>query len=173
VSALLRFYSGDGPDDRGRTLAEIQAWDDARLEMVHDFVQWLFPLPEPSAFNAAAPLLTEQDIAAFRADPALRDALQDSFARMLQFYGFDFDADTPAVAFAPEGAGQRRAWLTPGNHNFLRISRILRSLHLLGLGELGHAFLAALLELAGSPEGRAIPATTLAYWRDAAGTSGP
>ena len=59
--ALLRFYRLEGADARGRTLAEIWSWDAARLEGVHDYIQWLFPLPEPSAFNPQAPILTEAD----------------------------------------------------------------------------------------------------------------
>ena len=58
---LLRFYRLEGPDARGRTLPEIWAWDAARLEGVHDYIQWLFPLPEPSAFNPHAPILTHGD----------------------------------------------------------------------------------------------------------------
>ncbi len=37
-------------------IGEIWAWDDAALEDGHDFIQWLFPLPEPSAFVDDAPL---------------------------------------------------------------------------------------------------------------------
>ncbi len=169
MSALLRFYKGEAADNRGRTLAEIQAWDDARLEAVHDFVQWLFPLPERSAFNASAPLLTAEDIATFRTDPKLRKALQDLFGRMLRFYGFEFDEPPPTIRLAPDGADRRRQWLTPGNHNFLRITRILRSLHLLGLHEHANAFLTALLELSRTPHGRVIPPTTQDYWRSGAG----
>src|SRR5262245_5587601 len=65
VSRLLDFYRGEGTDAEGRRLDDILAWRDGRLEAVHDFIQWLFPLPEPSRFNPDAPLLTPHDIAAF------------------------------------------------------------------------------------------------------------
>ena len=39
---------------------------------------------------------------------------------------------------------QRKGWLTPHNHNYLRITRILTSLGLLGLEDYARAFLAAL-----------------------------
>jgi hypothetical protein len=35
---LVRFYRGEAPDDRGRTLHGIWGWDDAALEEVHDTV---------------------------------------------------------------------------------------------------------------------------------------
>ena len=72
---LLRFYRLEGTDARGRTLSEIWSWDADRLEGVHDYIQWLFPLPEASAFNPSAPLLTDATLEAFRADPQGFDAV--------------------------------------------------------------------------------------------------
>ena len=50
-SALITFYRGSGTDHAGRRIDEILSWDDAALESVHDYIQWLFPLDEPSRFN--------------------------------------------------------------------------------------------------------------------------
>ncbi len=88
TSQLIDFYRGEAADSEGRTLEEILGWDYIRLELVHDFVQWLFPLDEPSAFNPDAPLLTNDDIAAFRRIPPLRENLMRAFEKMLGFYGF-------------------------------------------------------------------------------------
>ena len=155
MSVILDFYAGCGTDDRGRTLAEIQAWDDAMLEDVKDYIQWLFPLPERSAFNPGAPLLTDADIAAFHDRPELHTALCKSLARMRAFYGL------------PNGRAQQANWLTPANHNMLRLSRILRCLNLTGLE---HEALALLRDLEGlykAGAGSVIGAQTLAYWRQA------
>ncbi len=86
-SPLIGFYSGEQPDNRGRQLTGIQSWSDEQLEAVHDYVQWLFPLPERSAFNPGAPLLSAADIEAFHAGAELRGRLLASFRRMLAFYG--------------------------------------------------------------------------------------
>ena len=64
-SRVLEFYRGHGRDHRGRLLADILGFDFYELEFHHDYIQWLFPLPEPSGANASAPLLTDEDIAAF------------------------------------------------------------------------------------------------------------
>lgn len=164
TSALVGFHAGTGRDDRGRTLVDILAWDDDRLERVHDYIQWLFPLPERSAFNPAAPVLGDADIAAFRTRADLRAALRRAFLRLLAFYGFEEQRET--IIPAPGFPAQSRNWLTPGNHNLLRISRILRSLTLLGLGPEALAFLAALETL---PEDRraTIGPVTFGYWRRA------
>jgi hypothetical protein len=88
ATPLINFYRGSGRDSEGRTLDEILRWDYIQLELVHDFVQWLFPLPEPSQFNDDAPILTKDDILLFHRDPQLREYLIRSFAKMIGFYGF-------------------------------------------------------------------------------------
>lgn len=85
---LLAFYTGNGRDVQGRTHAEILAWSDALLEAVHDYIQWLFPLPEASGFNPLAPLLTPALIEEFRNSEALRSRLRAScsHARLLRVH---------------------------------------------------------------------------------------
>ena len=168
---LLRFYRLEGADARGRTLADLWAWDTARLEGVHDYIQWLFPLPEPSAFNPQAPLLTEAAVEAFRADPHLRQRLLRSLTTMLGFYGLALapgPGGAPRIAPAADFAVRSRDWLHTGNHNHLRLTRILGCLRLLGLEDHGRALFACLADIA-RDHPHAIPATTLAYWQRAAG----
>lgn len=132
ASRLIDFYHGEGTDAEGRRLDEILAWDDDALEEVHDFIQWLFPLPEPSRFNPDAPLLGAEDVAAFRQDPALRANLRRSFERILPFLGLTETAEGEVVKGPNFAARAPEVWARP-NHNWLRITRILRSLRLLGL----------------------------------------
>jgi hypothetical protein len=167
---LLRFYRLEGADARGRTLADIWSWDAARLEGVHDYIQWLFPLPEPSAFNPQAPILTEAAIEAFRADAHLRQRLLRSLTTMLGFYGLTLASGpggAPRIAPAPDFGVRSRDWLHAGNHNHLRLTRILTSLRLLGLDDYADALYGCLEEVA-SDHPHAVSATTLAYWQRAA-----
>ena len=167
VSKLVAFYRGDGRDHRGRLLSHILGFDFDELEFHHDYIQWLFPLPEPSGANASAPLLSKEDIAAFESDDALRNALRRSFVLMVQFYGLELvEGVTVDIVRGPYFAVRSREWLTRGNHNFLRISRILRSLTLLGLGDDARAFLKC-LEGIYVEHARAIGETTVGYWRRA------
>jgi hypothetical protein len=171
LDPLLRFYRLEGQDARGRTLPDIWDWDDARLEAVHDYIQWLFPLPEPSAFNPYAPVLDATAIAAFHESPHLRQRLLRSLERLLAFYGLTMAAapHQPGVRIARAASfGDRsRVWLRAGNHNHLRLTRILTSLRLLGLEEHAAA-LADCLEAIAREHPHAISATTLAYWQRAA-----
>jgi hypothetical protein len=170
---LLRFYRLDGTDARGRTLTEIWAWDAARLEGVHDYIQWLFPLPEPSAFNPHAPILTRETIETFRADPELRQRLLGSLALMLDFYGLALESDgngTPRIERARDFAAKSAGWLRPGDHNHLRLTRILTSLRLLGLDDHSRALYRCLAAIA-RDHPHAVSATTLAYWQRSTASS--
>jgi hypothetical protein len=164
MSRLLAFYRGGAPDSEGRLLADILAWSDERLEEVHDFIQWLFPLPEPSCYNPNAPLLTPEDIAAFKTEPVLRENFQRSFERILAFFGLilfegvviegpNFDARVSDV------------WESP-NHNWLRITRVLRSSWLLGKQKEALAFFERLEALYRE---RLFPigADTFEFWKNA------
>lgn len=163
---ILAFFEGTATDDRGRSLADVLAFDDAALERIHDYIQWLFPLVERSGANPGAPRLDEAAIAAFRASPSLRAKLRAAFDRMLAFYGLRRNGERVVedATFA-----SRAQWLTPGNHNHLRLTRIITSLRLLGLEREAHALFQALARLYDTEAGRrSITAETFRYWERAA-----
>lgn len=85
---LISFYDGTGQDSKGRTLADILAWDANKLEACHDYIQILFPLPEESGVNWNAPVINQEIFEAFRGSEELRGALRKSFERICWFYGF-------------------------------------------------------------------------------------
>jgi hypothetical protein len=165
---LIAFYRDGAPDDQGRTLAEILAWDEVRLEAVHDFIQWLFPLPEPSGVNPTAPILKPATIEAFRASIAMQDRLRQAWRHMLRFYGLA-PASGPSglrVERASNFAARAQVWLWPMNHNHLRLTRILRSTLLLGLEAESKALFQALNAVYREFPDR-IPARTHAFWSNA------
>src|SRR5579864_4023505 len=114
-SSIVAFYRGEAPDYLNRRLQDIWGWDNDRLEEVHDYIQVLFPNREPSMFNARAPLLDDETVAAFRSDPRLRENLVLSLARMLRFYGLRFDAGTGQVVRADDFSERAANWINPGN----------------------------------------------------------
>lgn len=171
VPILAAFYRGLAPDDRGRMIQEIWAWDHAVLERVHDYIQWLFPLDTPSRFNPGAPVLDGRSIRIFRADPVIQTNLLSSLDVMLGFYGFTRAAgsDPPAIIKTDDFVKRRDCWLNRHNHNFLRITRILRCLRLTGREDLARAFFKALEEIFFAEEMQTIGSTTYGFWREAAG----
>ena len=156
MSAVLDFYERNLPNADGQTLAGLLAQEDAAFEAAPDGITWLFPLPERTLLHRLAPLLTDGDVAAFHDSPALHTALAKSLARMRAFYGL------------PSPKPRQAHWLLPDSPHFLRLARILRSLHLLGLEHEAMALLRDLEALYKAGAGAVIGAPMLAIWRRAA-----
>jgi hypothetical protein len=136
---------------------------------VHDYIQWIFPLPERSGANPWAPVLTKASIAAIRSTPEMQERLRAGYLRMLKFYGFEAEGDR--VVQGPRFAAASRNWLSAGNHNHLRLTRILRSLRVLGLAGEAEALWGALQQLyerERAAGGRSITDETFAFWQRAA-----
>ncbi|MBE0483873.1 MAG: hypothetical protein IBX52_10290 [Bacterioplanes sp.] len=164
---LIDFYSGTGTDHRGRTLNGILSFTNNELETCHDYIQWLFPLCERSAFNPEAPVLDDDCIVAFQTQPALQAALHGAVLRMLQFYGVVL-RETPQgfELLAPHDVASSH-WMTENNHNHQRLSRMLASLKLLGMDAHVAAMWQGLQQLAlANPD--CIGAATIMHWRLAA-----
>ena len=170
--SLADFYAGSGRDDRGRSLHQIQTWSDGELERVHNYMQWLFPLTERSAFNPCAPILDAKTIGEFRKQSGLRAHLEISFVRMLAFFGFELVNENPLrVVPSKLFAEQAENWLRPSNHNYRRITRIIKSLRLLGLDDQALAFFRCLARLYDKETETAEPRIsreTFAFWKAAA-----
>src|SRR3546814_8615650 len=130
-SPILAFYRGDPPDGAVRTIVEVWAFDHYDIERHHDFIQWLFPLPQPSRFNPDAPILTPETAAEFHVSDDLRGRVSGSLDMMLGFYGFERvdGAIRPAADFEARAAAG--AW--PGDPNPLRPSRMVPRLAHMGL----------------------------------------
>lgn len=165
MNRLVEFYRGAGRDHRGRRLDEILARDDDWLEGTHDFIQWLFPLREASGVNPFAPLVDDEVRDAFDADPALRARLRTSLDRMLAFYGLVRSAD--GIVKSPDWPERKGNWFLASTHNDLRITRILKSLSLLGLRDDAERLLGCLETLRVAEPDCGIGATAYGHWRDA------
>ena len=158
----LAFYGDDGGrTPSGYTLRQVLEWPDGEWEDRHDFIQWVFPTDEPSMYNSNAPVLDAATVARFRADPLMRQRLRRGFDRWLSFCGVARTADGLAFDNPNPGVWGR------ANHNWLRITRILRSLNLLGLPDEARAFFALLATVR-----QQIDPTTWRYW-EAAARPGP
>jgi len=163
MSQLIEFYRGTSSDARGRNLERIWAYSDNEMEDHHDFIQWLFPLQEPSQFNPNAPVLSDEDIRIFRENASLRENLARSFERFLSFLGLA--RDEKRIGPGPDYERRSGVFTSP-NHNWLRITRVLTSLRLLGLEADGQAFFACLQDLVKNGQAR-VSNDTMAYWQNA------
>jgi hypothetical protein len=171
---LVAFYRGTAPDIADRLIDEVWNFDYAKLEAVHDYIQWLFPTAKASQFNPNAPLLDGETIELFCADQDLNARLSQSFGLMLDFYGLTRvgHADATVVSKAAHYGERKANWQdAPAgylNHNLLRLTRILETLNVLGLLDESRALCHCLAEIQ-QEEPSKIPAKTLHFWRVAAG----
>ena len=137
------------------------------LEYTHDYIQWLFPLRERSSVEPLTPTLDDAAIAAFQT-AEMQERLVRSAETMAAFYGFQIQRAGPGwrLHLAANAAERQRVWLTPGNHNFLRLTRVMRSLATLGHRDLSNAWLTMLRELY-DRHASVIGTRTLQFWEAA------
>jgi hypothetical protein len=171
MSRITDFYSGTLKHPRGVTIDAIWQWNAGQLEYEHTYIQWLFPLPEMSVAVPDSPILSTKDMERFKASPELRARLLKSFRLLLGFYGFALrygpeQPDQPTIEPTDAFAERARRWLTTGNHNYLRITRILRSLTLLGLQREASEFFAVLQRVYLKNPDRIGP-VSYEYWKNA------
>lgn len=162
-SPLIDFFRGDAPDHQGRHIEALWALSPFWLEHTHDYIQWLFPIPEAGRFNGFAPLLTTSDREAFRVDASLRDRQRVSLDVMLAFLGLERDELT--ITAHPDLNIRDHIWLKAGGHNHLRISRIIRSLALCHQRDLARAFQDAVIRL--GRERGIVSETSIHFWTKA------
>ena len=81
--------------------------------------------------------INEADLQQFRTSPLLQRNVLRALDRMLKFYGIALRqiGGDPDCQEAADFEARRRLWLTPENHHYARLTRILRSLVLLGFAE--------------------------------------
>ena len=128
---IVGFLEGKTPDHRGRMLAMILQQTDHQAETTHDYIQWLFPLDEPSRSVMGAPVLNELDIEDIRHSELAQQNLIKSASWFLGFLE------------------RNDHWITKYDHNHLRITRVIKSLRLLASDEAADTFRDKVLALAG------------------------
>lgn len=130
----VAFYSNQIPSEPNGDYIDniLTFWkgDYKKLEAHHGYIQWLFPNMDMGVNQQAHPL-TDEEAEIIRKNPELREKVKVSFKMMLDFYGMELREENKVVLAdnATERLQELNQW---GNHNFLRISRILLALKLLG-----------------------------------------
>ena len=128
---VVGFLEGKTPDHRGRMLSMLWKQTDDDAENNHDYIQWLFPLDEPSRSVMGAPVLNELDIEDIRHSELAQQNLVKSASWFLGFLE------------------RNDHWITRYDHNHLRITRVIKSLRLLASDEAADKFRDKMLRLAG------------------------
>ena len=142
---VFHFLEGAIPDGRGRTLSMIMAFDDQTIESTHDFIQWIFPLDEPSRSHPGAPVLDLFEIEEIKSSEVAQANLMQSAD---WYFGF---------------LQRHDHWIRQYDHNHLRITRVIKSLRLLVSDEVADRYKATLLNHIGDRISK-ISGRSCEYW---------
>ncbi|XP_073531616.1 opioid growth factor receptor-like protein 1 isoform X2 [Phyllobates terribilis] len=131
----LRFYMNKIPFKPDGVYVEeiLNKWkgDYDKLEHNHTYIQWLFPLRE-QGLNFYAKELTSYEIEEFKKTKEAMKRFISAYKMMLDFFGLKLVDKNGTVSRATNWQ-DRFQHLNESQHNYLRITRILKS-----LGELGY-----------------------------------
>lgn len=163
MSEIARFMFGEVPDKFGRYIYQILAYNHFWLEHDHKYIQVLFPIDEGTKFNQHAPLVTQEDRELFVNSEALRTAHLKALDIMLNFWGMQRNGCeiSGVLSLSPVS----HVWLKRHDHNQLRLTRTIRSLHLLGNERVASNLCDFLI--AAARETGAVSDKTVQFWRNA------
>lgn len=172
----LAFLEGRGEDGAGRTIDEYFTFDNDKWEECHNHVQWAFPSHIASRFNLNAPVVDMADFS-LRLTAVGHANLMTLVGNYLISLGFTHDSGGWHATHDWENE-RAKVWMTPYNHNYQRISRLLNLLSWLD-PELAAHLLNEFLDVATEMSGwmaldhmkRQVPfitTETVIYWTKAA-----
>jgi hypothetical protein len=169
--AFIGFYCGSNtqyvsrngaPASAPITLEEVMRYDAGELESKHNFIQWLFPL-KTSGTNVDCPRVGDAELRAIVKSYAVGVTIVRCYECMLRFYGFRMVDDRGQLVHSFDHA-ERVTNLLLNPHNNLRISRMLRSMCLMGFEAYAVHFLDAMLAVSQQAGAESLLKKSTTYW---------
>jgi hypothetical protein len=154
MSQIVDFFEDKCIDIEGRSLLDMQRYDNHEMEAGHSFIQWFFPLHEKSYHAKYSPVLTIEDIEKLQKSETARENMKTNLVRFRDFLGLGEVRKPKRIKF----------WAHLGNHNLLRITRVIRSLRLFGLDYEAGLFVNDVWDVS---EEYSLENTTLRFWEKA------
>lgn len=114
MTSVEDFFNGI-PNENNLTIDEIINFDNHWWDNEHNFIQWMFPLHESSMFNQSVPLIVNDHWTYYLSPHPRGDRMYQNLNRFMEFIYSDI------------------SFLYVRNHNWLRITRVLRSIRFFGL----------------------------------------
>lgn len=115
-------------------LEQFQTYSDDDVERVHDFVQILFPTDSQSQAQPGAPYLSPEDMARMYQDKKFKSSAKQALEKMLAFYGLAYNPDNMQMERLKDREENYKKYFVrggSGQHNWMRLTRILRFLELM------------------------------------------
>ena len=147
---FVNFLTNNEPDFKNRFLKDIWNFSDEDIEYTHDFIQLLFPLNEKSsAISNGIYLDSNEAILSIKANKLATENIVKSSKWFLSFLA------------------RNSHWKRKHDHNYLRITRIIKSLRLLVSDQEANKFYESFMQLVDENLKSKINSTTLTYWENA------
>lgn len=134
---VIQLFICNGKDPEGRAIDDMIKFNDEQTEACHNHIQYMFPLHEKSLHAIVSPVISNTTRLILESSPLARKNMKKCLARFRQFLGID-----------PKDEKKQVWWCNHGNHNLLRITRVIRSLRLFGMEMDAHAFYTEVLAIA-------------------------
>lgn len=164
-NCLIDFLKGSAPNSQGIYIYDMWNWDYLILERKHNYIQWLFPLKERSNYYWFAPVINDFNITHINNNKLIKDNMIRSLKVMLDFYGYEIGTkETISIYISDHFYERSRFWISKNNHNYLRITRIIKSLCLANLNVYALAFNSILQKLKDSEFNDLVGTKTFEYW---------
>jgi len=161
---IVDFYSGKATDTSGRNLREIHTWIITSWKMSMITFNGCFRWPSPVSIIHLHTFLMRNKSLNFTRMPNYEQSYCHRFDIMLGFYGFE--RNNMSIIRSNKWEERNPNWLRTGNHNHLRLTRIFRSLSILGLKDYAYA-LFEVLNAIFAERSNVISDTTMEYWKHA------
>ena len=147
---FVNFLTNNEPDFKNRFLKDIWNFSDEDIEYTHDFIQLLFPLNEKSsAISNGIYLHSNEAILSIKANKLATENIVKSSKWFLLFLA------------------RNSHWKRKHDHNYLRITRIIKSLRLLVSDGEANKFYKSFIQLIDETHKSKINLTTLLHWENA------
>ena len=147
---IENFLTNSESDFKNRFLQDIWSFSDQEIEHTHDFIQILFPLDEESgAVSNRIYLDSSEAILSIKANKLATENIVKSSK---WFHSF---------------LARKSHWKRKHDHNYLRITRIIKSLRLLVSDQEANKFYESFMQLVDENLKSKINLTTLTYWENA------
>jgi len=147
---FVNFLTNNEPDFKNRFLKDIWNFSDEDIEHTHDFIQLLFPLNEESnAVSNGIYLDSSEAIHSIKFNKLATENIVKSSKWFLSFLA------------------RNSHWKRKHDHNYLRVTRIIKSLRLLVSDQEANKFYESFMQLIDENLISRINSTTLHYWENA------
>lgn len=161
TDTVIKFLAGKEIDNDGRCLAHYLDFSPEDWEAKHDVIQWAFPNHVQSKFHPSSPVV---EVGRVMKHPDIHQAqanMATLFFSYLSSLSIDLGEDEEFFLTKPNPY-----WLESGNHNHLRITRVIIALRLFKMDIIAEKFGKFVLQLPAKYP-YAINNTTVGFWHKA------